>query len=200
MIKRYMQAEIDELVQILKDDGVISVPTDTVYGLCARICTQKAHDKLVAVKNRPEEKAFPVMCANIEQIKDIALVDEKAEKIIKAFMPGSITLVMNKNKELPDYVTNGKDTIAIRMASTEVLKELIEKVESPLFLTSANKSGESTCNNLDEIEKACPLLGGMLEGEVPCGKASTIVDCTSNDIKILRTGPIVLEQIINVLK
>lgn len=200
MIKRFMQTETDELVQILKDDGVISVPTDTVYGLCARISTKEAHDKLVKVKKRPEEKAFPIMCANIEQIKKIAIVNEKIEIVIKTFMPGPITLVLNKNKELPDYVTNGKDTIAIRMASAEVLKELIEKVESPLFLTSANKSGESTCKNLDEIEKTCPTIDGMLEGDVSYRKASTIVDCTSNDIRILRNGPIVLEQIINVLK
>ena len=189
MIKRYKQNEIDELVKILKNDGVISVPTDTVYGVCARISSQEAHDKLVVVKNRPNEKAFPVMCANIEQ----------TEKIIKAFMPGPITLVLKKNKDLPDYVTNGKDTIAIRMATSDVLKEIIEKVGSPLFMTSANKSGEPICNNFDDIEKACPLLDGMLEGKVNYGEASTIVDCTSNEIKILRNGPISLKKIEKIL-
>lgn len=199
MIKRYKQNEIDELVKILKNDGVISVPTDTVYGVCARISTKKAHDKLVVVKNRPEEKAFPVMCANIKQIKDIALVDEKVEKIINAFMPGPITIVLKKNKILPDYVTNGKDTIAVRMATSDLLKEIIEKVGSPLFMTSANKSGEPTCNNYDDIEKACPLLDGMLEGKVNYGEASTIIDFTLNKIKIIRNGPILLDQIVNIL-
>lgn len=199
MIKRYKQTDIDKLVEILKKDGVISVPTDTVYGVYARICTQKAHDKLVAVKNRPEEKAFPVMCANIEQIKDIALVDEKAEKIIKAFMPGPITIVLKKNKILPDYVTNGKDTIAVRMATLDLLKEIIEKVGSPLFMTSANISGEPTCNNLDEIENTCLLLDGMLEGKVKFSKGSTIVDSTSNEIKIIRSGPISREKILDAL-
>ena len=80
MIKRYKQTEITELVTILKNDGVISVPTDTVYGICARI-SKKAHDKLVLVKNRPSDKAFPVMCANIEQIKSIAFVNEKEERM-----------------------------------------------------------------------------------------------------------------------
>ena len=199
MIKRYKQNEIDELVKILKNDGVISVTTDTVYGVCARISSQEAHDKLVVVKNRPNEKAFPVMCANIEQIKSIAIVNKNAEKIIKAFMPGPITLVLKKNKDLPDYVTNGKDTIAIRMATSDVLKEIIEKVGSPLFMTSANKSGEPICNNFDDIEKACPLLDGMLEGKVNYGEASTIVDCTSNEIKILRNGPISLKKIEKIL-
>lgn len=198
MIKRYKQTDINELVYILKNDGVISVPTDTVYGLCARISTQKAHDKLVEIKIRPKEKAFPVMCANIEQIKNIAIVNEKTEKIIKNFMPGPITLVLNKNKELPEYVTNGKETIAVRMATSAVLKEIIERVESPLFMTSANKSGESTCKNLNEIENACPLLDGMLEGEVLFSIPSTIVDCTSNEIKVLRSGPIQIKQVLEI--
>ena len=199
MIKRYNKYEINKLLKILKNDGVISVPTDTVYGVCARISSQEAHDKLVVVKNRPNEKAFPVMCANIEQIKSIAIVNKNTEKIIKAFMPGPITLVLKKNKDLPDYVTNGKDTIAIRMATSDVLKEIIEKVGSPLFMTSANKSGEPTCRNLDEIETSCPLLDGMLEGKIKYGEGSTIVDLTSNKIKIIRNGPISLEQIVNIL-
>ena len=199
MIKRFKQTEIDEIVKILKNDGIISVPTDTVYGICSRISTKKAHDKLVAVKNRPEEKSFPVMCANIEQIKSIALVNEIAEKIRKSFMPGPITIVLKKNKDLPNYVTNGKDTIAIRMATSKEMKEIIEKIESPLFMTSANISGKPTCNSLEEIENACPLLDGMLEGKIIYGKGSTIVDCTSNEIKTLRSGPISYEEILKVL-
>ena len=199
MIKRFKQNEKNEIVEILKNDGVISVPTDTVYGVCARISTQKAHDKLVAVKNRPEEKSFPVMCANIEQIKSIAIVSKTAEKIIKAFMPGPLTVVLKKNKKIADYITNGKDTIAVRMATSDVLKEIIEKVKSPLFMTSANISGKPTCNNLDEIENACPLLDGMLEGKIIFSKGSTIIDCTSNEVKILRSGPISLEKILDVI-
>ena len=199
MIKRFKQTEIDEIVKILKNDGIISVPTDTVYGICSRSSTKKAHDKLVAVKNRPEEKSFPVMCANIEQIKSIALVNEIAENIIKSFMPGPITIVLKKNKDLPNYVTNGKDTIAIRMATSKEMKEIIEKIESPLFMTSANISGKPTCNSLEEIENACPLLDGMLEGKIIYGKGSTIVDCTSNEIKTLRSGPISYEEILKVL-
>ena len=84
-MKRYKENEIDELVRILKNDGVISVPTDTVYGVCACMNSEKAHDKLVTVKNRPKNKLFPIMCADEEQIKSIAVVDDRAEKLIKAF-------------------------------------------------------------------------------------------------------------------
>lgn len=195
MIKRYRQDEIEKLVQILKNDGVISVPTDTVFGICARINSQIAHDKLIDVKKRPINKAFPIMCADEKQIKSIAVVTEREERLIKAFMPGPITLVLKKNKELPNYVTNGKDTIAVRMATSKPIKELILKLGSPIFMTSANQSGKKECMNLDEIEKSCPLLDGMLDGNVIFSRGSTIVDCTLDEIKVIREGPISIEQI-----
>lgn len=195
MINRYKQNEIEKLVQILNNDGIISVPTDTVFGICARINSQIAHDKLIVVKNRPIDKSFPVMCANEEQIKRVAIVNEREEKLIKAFMPGPITLVLKKKDILPSYVTNGKDTIAVRMATSKTIEKLIMELDSPIFMTSANQSGKKECVNLDEIEKNCPLLDGMMEGNVIFDKGSTIVDCSSDEIKILREGPILMEQI-----
>ena len=200
MIKRYKPNEIEKMAQILKNDGVISVPTDTVFGICAKMYSEIAYNKLIKIKNRPIEKSFPIMCADEKQIKNIAVVNEIAEKLIRAFMPGPITLVLKKNSNLPEYVTNGKDTIAIRMATSKPIEELIIKIESPIFMTSANQSGQPECENLDEIEKACPNIDGMMEGEVKYSKGSTIVDCTSKEIKILREGPIKLEQIIEVIE
>ena len=199
MIKRYKVEQIEEMAQILKNDGIISVPTDTVFGICARINSQIAYNKLLEVKKRPLNKAFPVMCANKEQIKNIAIVDEIAEKLIKAFMPGPITLVLEKNNKLPRYVTNGKDTIAVRMATSKEIEKLITKIGSPIFMTSANQSGQPECTSLDEIEKVCPLLDGMMEGEVFYSIGSTIVDCRTKEIEILREGPISFEEIKKVI-
>ena len=203
-MKRYKQSEIEKIATILKNDGVISVPTDTVYGICARINSSKAYLKLVSVKNRPYTKSFPVMCSDIEQIKNIATLDENALKLIKAFMPGPITLVLNKRPDVLSYINNAgareTDELAIRMAPTPFLKELIKEVGSPLFLTSANKSGMDVCRSLDEIEEECPTLDGMVMGDVSFGEASTIVDLTLGDIKIQRQGPIKEDEIIKVLK
>ena len=202
-MKRYKQSEIEEVVTVLKNDGVISVPTDTVYGICARINSSKAYLKLVSVKNRPSTKSFPVMCSDIEQIKSIATLDDNALKLIKAFMPGPITLVLNKRPDAFSYINNAgtreTDELAIRMIPSKFLNELIEKVGSPLFLTSANKSGMDVCRSLDEIEEECPTLDGMVIGDVSFGKASTIVDLTGNDIKIQRQGPISEDEIIKVV-
>lgn len=203
-MRRYSQNEVDELANILKKDGVISVPTDTVYGVCARINSKKAHDKLVDIKKRPDNKSFPVMCLNEEQIKGIAIVNSNAEKLIRAFMPGPITLVLNKRPEVFSYINNAgtriSDELAVRIVPLKVLEELIQKTGSPIFLTSANISGEKVCNSLDDIEKMFPNLDGILEGEISFGQASTIVDCTSSEIKIQRPGPISVEKIMEVLK
>lgn len=198
-MKRYNKNQIEELSKLLKNNGVISVPTDTVYGICGSINSPEAQTKLKEIKKRPESKLFPIMCADIEQIKSIAIVDSKSEKIIKEFMPGPITIVLRKNEKIPQYINNGKETIAIRMATSNELKELIKSLGCPIFMTSANKSGEEVCKTLEEIEKNCPDLDGILEGTVSFGQASTIVDCTSKKIKILREGPISKDEIIRVL-
>ena len=200
MIKKYNQKQIEELANILKNDGVICVPTDTVYGLCTRINSEKAHNKLVEIKRRLANNLFPIMCANKEQIKRIANINNTAEKIIDYFMPGAISLILDKKILLPSSINAKYKSIAVRMATSKVLEELIKRVGSPIFMTSANISGESTCKTVEEIEKTFPTLDGILEGEIPKGQASTIVDCTSEKIKIIREGPISLKQIEEILK
>ncbi len=192
--------EIDEIAQILKNDGIVAVPTDTVYGLCAHIASEKAKENLIKIKNRPENNAFPVMCANLKQIKSIAKVDEKSEKIINAFMPGPITILLEKRIVIPEYVNNGLRLIAVRMATSKTLEDLIEKVGSPIFMTSANLSGEPVCKSIEEIQEKFQNLDGVLEGKVSFGQASTIVDCTSDEINIIRQGPIFIEEIKKIIK
>ena len=194
-MKRYSQSEIAAMAEILKNDGVLSVPTDTVYGVCARMDSEKAQENLRDVKHRPLTKAFPVMCADEDQIKEIAYVDDRAEKLIRAFMPGPVTFILKKKEEVPAYVNGGMETLAIRMATSDALRELIKAAGAPVFMTSANQSGEPVCTSLDEIEKSCPTLDGMMEGNVSFGEASTIIDCTGSELKILRQGPVTMEQI-----
>ena len=196
----YKENEIKELAIILKEDGVISVPTDTVYGLCARYDHIEAQEKLREIKHRPETKAFPIMCKNLEEIERIVYVSKRDKKLVNAFMPGPITLILKKREEVEDFVNGGMDTIAIRMATSKVLEELIDEVGVPLYMTSANQSGEKTCTTLEEIEEACVGIDGMLEGETEFGQASTIVDCSKEMYKIVRNGPITEKMIEEVLK
>ena len=187
--------EIDEIAQILKNDGVIAVPTDTVYGLCARMNSKKARENLIKIKNRPQNKNFPIMCANLEQIKEIAQVSEKSEKIIQSFMPGPITLIFLKSANVPEFVNKGSNEIGIRMATSKALEELILKLGEPIYMTSANLSGKPVCKSQNEIKNTLPMIEGILDGKVSYGQASTIVDCSSDEIKIIRQGPISLKNI-----
>ena len=199
MIKRYKEDEIDKLAEILLNDGVIAVPTDTVYGLCARINSKKAYEKLIKIKNRPLNKLFPIMCADKEQVRSIAILNNNAEKIMKAFMPGPITLVLDKREKLPNYIDNEYTNIAIRIATSKWLAELIKKIKSPIFMSSANQSNGPICKNIKEIELYCPLIDGIIEGDIPQGVASTIVKCTSDKLELLREGPISIDQINEVI-
>ena len=198
-MRRFQQNETAEMAAVLKKDGVISVPTDTVYGVCARMDSEQAEHNLREVKHRPKAKSFPLMCSDLDQIRTVAEVDARAEKIIQAFMPGPLTVILKKKENIPAYVNGGMDTLAIRLAPSEAVKNLIAAVGCPLFMTSANQSGQPTCTSLDEIEEQCPLLDGMMEGDVHFGQASTIVDCTKEELVILRKGPLSLEQLKTVL-
>ena len=193
-MRRFKAEEIPEIIEILKKDGVISVPTDTVYGVCSQVFSHQAEENLRNVKHRPLTKAFPVMCADLAQIQEIAEVNGRAKKVIEGFMPGPITVIL-KRKDGVNLSQENLDTIAIRMATSNTLSKIIKGLGRPIFMTSANQSGEPTCTSLDEIEKSCPDLDGMVEGDVSFGEASTIVDCTKEELAILRPGPITMQDI-----
>lgn len=199
MVKRYNENEIKELVKILKNDGVISAPTDTVYGLCSISSSENAYNKLMEIKKRPANKQLPIMFADKKQMQQYMIIDSKTEIIIDNFMPGPITLILKKKKNIPLYNNADNDTLAVRMATSETLKKIISKLDYPIFMSSANISGESPCTSLDEIEKTFPNLDGILEGKPQFGISSTIVDCTKQQIQILRSGPISLDQINKVI-
>lgn len=175
-------------VDVLKKDGIIAYPTDTVYGLAIRYNSNKALENLINRKKRPKEKSFPIMVSNLKMLKKVAIVDERSEEIINRLMPGALTVVLNKKDET--------GTIAIRMAHEETLKKIIEELNEPIYLTSANLSNYPTCNSPDEIVMY-NLADVIVSGETKEGIASTIVDLTSEDIKILRQGPISLDDILN---
>ena len=198
-MKKYRSDEIDKLILILNNDGVISVPTDTVYGLCCKVNSEISYERLVNLKNRPSNKSFPIMCSNINQIRNIASVGDREEKLINNFMPGAVTLVLKKHGNVNNAGFRDTDEVAIRMAPSDVLYKIINEV-GPVFMTSANKSGEDVCKNIEQIEKVFPDLDGILLGDVGGTSASTIIDCTGEVLKIQRTGPVTISQINEVLE
>lgn len=197
-MKHFAEDEIEAAAQVLRNDGCIAAATDTVYGVCARL-SEKAQAKLYEVKQRPKSKRFPVMCADYEQLQTIAELNPMAEAVVKRFMPGPMTVILKKKAVIGDALSGG-DTLAIRLATSGQLKQLITLTGTPLFMTSANQSGMPECTTEPQIEEACPKLDGILAGTINYSRASTIVDCTGDVPLIVREGPITAEQINQALR
>ena len=182
-----------EIIKILKNNNIIAIPTDTVYGLTIKTDIKENYHKLLEVKNRPKEKLFPIVVSSIEQIEKIAYLDELNKSMIKEFMPGPITIILRKKEGVFSYLES--NTIAIRMAEG-FLKDVIEELGVPLWLTSANKSGHKPAINSEEVIKIFNNeIQGIIDGEVNVGIPSTIVEFKDNDFKIYREGPITKERV-----
>ena len=186
-------------VEVLRNDGVVGYPTDTVFGLCVLFNSKQAKQNLINKKNRPKEKSFPIMVSDVKMLCDIAKVTDDDLKIINKFMPGPLTVVLKKKDNIEDWINDGKDTFAIRIASDETLKKIIEKLNTPIFLTSANKSDFPVCKNEEEI-LSYELADLVVRGTCGYNVASTIVDLSNNEIVILRQGPISKEDILKVIQ
>jgi len=187
---------LDRVVELLNAGEVVAIPTDTVFGVAVRYDNREAINKLKEAKGRDENKPFPMMLANLEQIEQVAEINDKYKKIVDTFMPGALTIVLNKKPSIPDYVTNGKETIAIRIPDDEIMLEVLRKINKPLLVTSANISGnESAKTSMEVFAQLDRKIAGVVIGESGSSMASTIIDLTTDEYKILREGSISLEQI-----
>lgn len=172
----------------------MAFPTDTVFGL-GSICEEKAMKRIYEAKGRSFDKPLPMMCSSIEMIERYAYVSDEARKIMDRFSPGPLTLIFRKREEIEDFVTNGKDTIGIRMPDDEWILSLIEELDMPLMVTSANISGSGSLLRWEDVyEEMNGKIDGIVMEDAKGDAASTIVD-VSADMRILREGPISLEEI-----
>ena len=183
-------------VEYLNNDEVISLPTETVMGLAVKASSFSAYNKLIEVKNRPLNKAFPFIVGSKQDIEKYAYVDEITKKIIDAYMPGPLTIILKKKECVSDYITNNKDTIAIRIPDDKTLLKIVKEVGEPILLTSANKSGEDPALNSSQCyEVFNGEIPFIIKGECLIKEASTIIDLTDGEIKLIREGKISLEDI-----
>lgn len=177
--------------KVLEHNGLIAFPTDTVYGLASRLDSAKAIEGLFLAKGRDFNKAIAVLIGDVEQLSRVAReLPESALKLAARFWPGALTLVVYRLPELPDNLTPG-ETVGVRMPDHEFARKLLRAC-GPLATTSANLSGQANPLSAADVENQ---LGGRIDlildgGLVPGGIPSTVVDCTSPDIKILRQGAI----------
>ena len=193
-------SQLNIAANILKDGGVIAFPTETVFGLGVIYDNKSSYDRLISIKRRPPEKPFTLMCACVDDIKKYAYVNDKAKKLIKAFMPGQFTIILKAKEGLPAWVVSKEGMVGIRVPDFKLINELISKVEKPLLVPSANKSGEPPLTkDLDVIEVFENEIDAIIKGESTSNVPSSIV-MVDDDIHIIRLGLISEEEIKGVLK
>lgn len=182
---------ISEAIKLLSNDELVAFPTETVYGLGANIYSREAVEKIFIAKNRPQDNPLIAHISDFDMLKDLVVeIPEIAKKIMHKFMPGPITLVFKRKKHIDSIVSAGLDTIAVRMPCHKVALDLIASFGKPLVAPSANMSTHVSPTKAehvyDDLNGRIPLI---IDGDISdVGIESTVVDVTTNEIKILRPG------------
>ncbi|MDL2211324.1 threonylcarbamoyl-AMP synthase [Erysipelotrichaceae bacterium OttesenSCG-928-M19] len=186
--------DFDKIKEIVKNDGVVAFPTETVYGLGVRYDSFLAYKKIFEAKKRPENKTLTLMLYDKEDIADYAIIDKKIRKVIDFLMPGELTLVLPKKENIEIF---GSDSsIGIRVPDNKETLELLKNVEIPLFVTSANLSGFPATNSFSEVnEQLNGRIEAIVKGDIKNKRPSTVASIIDGKITILREGPISLEKI-----
>jgi len=198
------ETKLDSAVELLRSGEVVAFPTETVYGLGADATNNQAVKKIFEAKGRPSDNPLIVHLSNKEQVYQYAKeVPEEAEKIMDAFWPGPITIILNVDKDtFAETVTAGLTTVGLRMPNHPLASKLIELTGRPLAAPSANTSGKPSPTVPDHVYHD---LNGKIAGIVQGGKTgvgleSTVLDLSNpNDPVILRPGGISREQVLEVL-
>ena len=187
---------ITKAKKVVDSGGVIAIPTDTIYGLAVGAFNKEAVEKLYEVKKRGRDKAIPVLIGDVNDLEKVAKdLNPKAKKLAEKFWPGALTLIVKKQSEIADAISLD-DTVGVRIPDHDLIRGLL-RATGPLATTSANVSGEAPALDIDDLLKSGTegidlIIDG---GDVDGGVASTVVDCTDEEFRILRVGPITEEML-----
>ncbi len=188
---------------ILKDGGLVGMPTETVYGLAANACDGKAVARIFTAKGRPQFNPLIVHVNDINAAEDFAIFTDHDRALAQKFWPGALTLILNHKPDSPlsDLVTAGLSTIAVRVPAHKTARALIKSCGFPIAAPSANKSGSlsptSAAHVAQSLGDAVDLV--LADGTSAVGLESTVVDCTGDVPYVLRPGGITAEEISDTL-
>ncbi|WP_392348870.1 L-threonylcarbamoyladenylate synthase [uncultured Polaribacter sp.] len=190
--------DIQKAVQLLTEDQLVAIPTETVYGLAGNIFSEKAIKSIFSTKKRPFFNPLIVHIPSIASLSDIVThVPEKAKLLAAAFWPGSLTLVLKKSKTIPDIITAGKDTVAVRVPNHPITLELLKKLPFPIAAPSANPFGSISPTKPAHVENYFKNSIKMVLDGGSCvnGIESTIIGFENEEPVIYRLGALPLEEI-----
>lgn len=186
-------------INALRKGELIIYPTDTLYALGADIYNQRAVKKVYDIKQRPYAIPLPVAVHSLEAIETLAFIDERVQTVGKTFLPGNVTMILKKKPRVPDVVTGGSDTIAVRIPNDPIALQLLS-LYGPLTVTSANVHHKTTPAAVKDIleQLKTPILVCLDDGTRD-GAPSTIVDLSTKKPKIVRKGSITEKQLLDVI-
>ncbi len=203
METRHLNAsQTNEAAEILKNGGVVAIPTETVYGLAASAFDEEAIKKIYKAKGRPTDNPLIVHIADINSLDAVvAGLSLKAAILAKKFWPGPLTMVLPKSRFIPEIVSAGLDSVAVRFPSNETAQEIIIKAGVPLVAPSANKSGKTSPTTVQHVLLDMDgLIDAVVDGgSCTIGLESTVVSLMDGSPRLLRPGAITLEDLQNVI-
>ena len=180
----------------LNNHQVIAFPTETVFGLGVYYDDEEAYRLLNQVKRRKEDKPYTLMLYDVNQIDKYAFIDEKVKNALKKYMPGPLTLLLRSRDNVPNYVTHNTGIIGVRIPENKEALELLKYLEKPLLVPSANRADQKPAMNDKEVKQIFQdEIKVIIPGKAIGGLPSTIIDLTGEEIKLIRQGPISLEDI-----
>jgi tRNA threonylcarbamoyl adenosine modification protein (Sua5/YciO/YrdC/YwlC family) len=180
---------INRVVECLKQGGVIAYPTDTIYGLGCDIFNKKGVKKLYQIKQRDPKKPFSFICADLSDVAIYAQVSNFAFKIMKRYLPGPYTFVLEATRIVPDLLTTKQKTVGIRIPANPIALSIVQQLGHPLVTTSANISGEEPCYDPVEIEATIGRqIDLVVDGGIVMGEPSTVISLVDDQVTILRQG------------
>jgi L-threonylcarbamoyladenylate synthase len=184
---------IARAVEVLRQGGVIAMPTDTVYGLAAALDHPEAIERIFSVKGRSGTKAVPVLVSSLAAFERLARRPGRlALRLAERLWPGALTIVVEASDAVPAAVRRDGMTVGVRMPASADALELIERAGGALAVTSANRSGDREARSADEVRE---WLGSRLDlivdgGQSPDPRPSTVIDACREPVRILRIGAV----------
>lgn len=193
---------IEKGAKLIQQGNIVVFPTETVYGLGANAFDSNAVNKIFIAKGRPNDNPLIVHISSKDQIRDlVSNISEAAQKVIDEFMPGPITVIMEKSQKVPNEVTAGLQTVGIRMPVHPVAQEFIKACNTPIAAPSANTSTKisptKAIHVYEDMKGKVPLI--IEGGDCQVGIESTIIDMSTEHPTILRPGAITEEMLAKVL-
>jgi tRNA threonylcarbamoyl adenosine modification protein (Sua5/YciO/YrdC/YwlC family) len=194
--------DVEEAATMLADGQLLVLPTDTVYGVGARLDRPDAVRALFRAKGRPESVALPVLVCSLEEATSVgASINPAANSLAEQFWPGPLTIVVTASASLAQLV-GASDSVGFRFPNDDVVSSLLSRT-GPLVVTSANRHGEPPCTTADDVLAVfgdSELVAGVLDAGPRSGRPSTVVDARLVPFEVLREGPISEAALASALK